>query len=206
MRLYMIRHGQTTVNAQGVFYGEDEANAMLSDKGRDQARSIAPVLSKIPFDAVYSSDYIRAIETQRLALPGVEGIRTPLLREICPGTQLGGKPYSYVREHPEIFGDWTPSKDQRGYSPVGGESLDDVNVRLREFLGQLESDPKENVAAFVHNGILGCMLRLVLGATDFCRSAAASKNCAVHVFEYDGTMWKLLAWNYMVPLNGEEIN
>ena len=204
MRLYMIRHGQTVANAQKIYY-TDEPNAELTDKGRDQARAIAPIMARIPFDVVYSSDYIRAIETQRLAMPGVEGIRTPLLREIYPGTVLGGKPHTYVREHPEIFGDWTPAKDQRGYKPVGGEDMDDVNVRLREFLSILEKDPKDNVAAFVHNGILGCMLRLVLGATDFKRNAVASSNCAIHVFEYDGTMWKLLAWNYMVPLNGEEI-
>ena len=202
MRLYMIRHGQTYANRDQYYYGKEEV--ALTDLGEAQARSIRPVLSKVPFDRVYSSDLLRAIQTQRLALPGVEGIREPLLREIEAG-DLGGKTYAWFREHQAQYGDWTPGKDQRGYAPVGGESMDDVQARLRKFLEKLEEDPCDNVAAFVHNGVLGCMLRLVLGATDFKRNAVASANCAVHIFEYDGTMWKLKAWNYMVPLNGEEI-
>lgn len=197
MRLYMVRHGQTYANKEKYFYGEEEVD--LTDKGREQARSIRPILANIKFDKVYSSDYLRAIETQRLALPGVEGIRTPYLREIAAG-DLGGKPYSAVYDHPEIYGDWSPSKDETGYSRVGGESMEDVAKRLRVFLKELEENPCDNVAAFVHNGVLGCMLRLVLGATAFKRNAAASANCAVHVFEYDGKMWKLLAWNYGVTL------
>ncbi len=199
MRLFMVRHGQTYANKERVFYGSDEVG--LTERGREQAQSIRPILESIHFDRVYSSDYLRAIETQRLALPGVEGIRTPLLREIHGGS-LRGKPYSYVREHPELYGDWSPSKDESGYKPVGGESMDDVSERLKIFLTSLEEDPCDNVVAFVHNGVLGCMLRLVLGADTFKRNAAASTNCAIHVFEYDKekNLWKLLAWNYGISL------
>lgn len=199
MRLYMVRHGQTYANKEKYFYGEEEVD--LTDKGREQARSIRPILANIKFDRVYSSDYLRAIETQRLALPGVEGIRNPWLREIAAG-KLGGKPYAEVYDHPEIYGDWTPSKDESGYGPVGGETMEDVANRLRVFLTELEENPCDNVAAFVHNGVLGCMLRLVLGADSFKRIAASSANCAIHVFEYDSQkkMWKLLAWNYGVTL------
>lgn len=197
MRLYMVRHGQTYANKEKYFYGKEEVD--LTDLGREQARSIRPILANIPFDRVYSSDYLRAIETQRLALPGVEGIRTPWLREIEAG-DLGGRPYSDVYDHPEIYGDWTPSSDERGYSVVGGESMEDVAKRIRVFLKELEENPCDNVAAFVHNGILGSMLRMVLGADTFIRKAASSANCAVHVFEYDGEMWKLVAWNYGISL------
>lgn len=202
MRLYMIRHGQTYANRDKFYYGKEEVD--LTPLGEEQAKSIRPVLERIPFDKVYSSDYLRAIRTQQLALPGVEGIREPLLREIDAG-ELGGKPHSYLVENQAKYGDWTPGKDQRGYAPAGGESMEDVGNRLKKFLQMLEKDPCDNVAAFVHNGVLGCMLRLVLGATDFKRNAVYSANCAVHVFEYDGKMWKLVSWNYMVPLNGEEI-
>lgn len=198
MRLYMVRHGETRANVERFFYGSND-DFPLTLLGEEQAKSIRPILAKIPFDKVYSSDYLRAIQTQRLALPGVEGIREPLLREIDPG-EMGGKPYE-AAYNKERFGDWSPSADERGYSVVGGESMEDVAIRLRSFLKKLEENPCDNVAAFVHNGVLGCMLRLVLGADKFTRKAVSSANCAVHVFEFDGKMWKLLAWNYGILLN-----
>lgn len=197
MRLFMIRHGQTPANAGRYFYNDNTVS--LTEKGRQQAMSIRPILEGIHFDKVYSSDYIRAIETQQLALPEAEAVRLPLLREIDPG-QLAGKSYDYVKENPQIFGNWTPSCDEQAYGRVGGESLEQVGKRLRSFMEMLEADPCENVAAFVHNGVIGAMLRLVLGAKEFNRSNATSSNCAVHVFEFDGKKWKLLAWNYGIKL------
>ena len=198
MRLFMVRHGQTRANLERFFYGPND-DFPLTPLGQEQAKSIRPILENISFDRVYSSDYLRAIQTQQLALPGVEGVRLPILREIDPG-ELGGKPYTEAYNK-ERFGDWSPSIDERGYSVVGGESMEDVANRLRVFLKQLEEDPCDNVAAFVHNGVLGSMLRLVLQADHFCRKAVSSDNCAVHVFEFDGKMWKLLAWNYGMKLD-----
>ena len=193
MRLYMVRHGETRANLEKFFYGAED-DLPLTDLGQEQAKSVRSILENVSFDKVFSSDYLRAIQTQRLALPGVEGIRTPLLREMDAG-ELGGKPYS-AAYNKERFGDWTPSLDERAYSVVGGDSMEDVANRLRVFLKQLEGDPCNNVVAFVHNGVLGSMLRLVLGADKFTRKAVTSANCAVHVFEFDGKIWRLLAWNY----------
>ena len=196
MRLFMIRHGETRANVGRFFYGPND-DFPLTPLGEEQARSIRPLLENISFDKVYSSDFLRAIQTQRLAIPGVEGIREPLLREIEQGA-LGGKPYADAYDV-ERFG--KPLTDERGYSVVGGESMEDVANRLRIFLKRLEEDPCDNVAAVVHNGVLSCMLRLVLGADTFARKAVTSGNCAIHVYEFDGTMWKLLSWNYGLKLD-----
>ena len=130
MRLYMIRHGQTAANRDKFFY-DDTQNIPLTEVGRSQAEAIRPILEKIPFDRVYSSDYLRAIQTQQLALPNAENpIRTPLLREISAGT-LGGKPFSYIYDNLEQYNGWTPTGDNTGYKDFGGESMEMVGVRLR---------------------------------------------------------------------------
>lgn len=197
MRLFMVRHGETRANVERFFYGPND-DFPLTPLGEEQAQSIRPVLKDIPFDRVYSSDYLRAVQTQRLALPGVEGIRLPILREMDPG-ELGGQSYDLVYTH-ERYEDLTQFGDERSYGLIGGESMEDVANRLRVFLKMLEENPCDNVAAFVHNGVLQSMLRLVLGADTFKRRAVSSVNCAVHVFEFDGKMWKLLAWNYGMKL------
>jgi hypothetical protein len=39
-------------------------------------------------------------------------------------------------------------------------------------------------------------MRVILNA-DISGSVIRSGNCAIHVFEFDGKLWRLLAWNYM---------
>ena len=190
MKLFMVRHGQTTGNVAGLIYGQ--VDYPLTQKGREQATAIRPILERFKFDRVYSSDLSRAVETQQIALPGVEGIKTPLLREFDVG-RLTNVTYA---EAEEKYAAQLVDARANGYDWFGGESYDQILDRLREFLNLLEADPCDNVAAFTHNGMLGFMLQLVLGV-QFSRTAVQSANCAVQVFEYDGKQWKLLAWNYM---------
>lgn len=194
MKLFLVRHGQTTGNVAGLIYGQ--VDYPLTEQGRQQAMAIRPVLEKIKFDRVYSSDLSRAIETQQLAIPDAEGIRTPLLREFDVGRLTNLSYAEAERLHaPEL-----EIARENGYDWFGGESYEQILSRIRKFLDMLEADPCENVAAFTHNGMLGFMLQIVLGAK-FSRTAIKSKNCAIQVFEYDGKQWKLLAWNYMMDID-----
>ena len=194
MKLFLVRHGQTTANVAGLIYGQ--LDYPLTDLGREQALSIRPILEKFKFDRVYSSDLSRAIETQQIAVPGVEAIRTPLLREFAVG-KLTGLTYE---EAEEKYAVQLVSARTNGYDWFGGESYEQILSRMRQFLDILEADPCENVVAFSHNGFIGFMLQLVLGSK-FSRSTVKSANCAIHVFEFDGKRWKLLAWNYMSEIS-----
>lgn len=194
MKLFMVRHGQTTGNVSGLIYGQ--VDYPLTEKGRMQAAAIHPILNAIRFDKVYSSDLSRAVETQKIAVPGVDGIRTPLLREFDVGL-LTNMPYA---EAEFKYAAELETARTEGYDWFGGESYEQILDRLRKFLQMLEKDPCENVVAFTHNGMLGFMLQLVLGVK-FSRTAVKSANCAIQVFEYDGRQWKLLAWNYMSDIS-----
>lgn len=188
MKLFLIRHGQTTSNDQKIYVGQTDV--MLTQEGREQAMAIRPILEKFTFDKVYSSDLQRTIDTQALALPCENPIRTPLLREIDVGTAAGmpyGKPFEGVPERVRI---------ERDYSYFGGESRKMACDRVRSFLALLEADPCENVAAFAHNGICSSMLRLLLGE-QINPAACPTPNCGIHVFEFRDGVWKLKAWNYM---------
>lgn len=185
MILFLIRHGQTTANLAGVYSGQSDV--MLTEQGRAQAQALQPLLAKYEFDRVYSSDLTRAADTQRLAIPDVEGIRTPLLREIDVGELAGCSISNLWREKGNPHGDFTP---------YGGENFTQCTNRLREFLAQLEADPCERVAAFAHGGLIRGMLHIVLGDQADV-DAALTGNCSVAVFRFDGKRWLMLAWNYM---------
>lgn len=191
MKLFLIRHGQSEANLSFCYAGQSDSK--LTELGRQQALAVRPILKDIKFDRVYSSDLSRALDTQKLALPDYSAETTPLLREFAVGS-LAGKPFIKLESDPALV-----SVRKRDYTPFGGENADMVYDRLRQFLAGLEANPCENVAAFVHNGIMLTMLRVAIG-TDFDYGATRSGNCAVHIFDYDGKTWRLLSWNYMMPV------
>lgn len=191
MRLFLVRHGQTTANVERIFAGQTDV--MLTEQGRQEALAIRPILADFSFDRVYTSDLTRAIETQTLALPNAVSTPTPLLREFDEGDLIGmGFEEAYA-----LYGDAFMAT--RDYRPFHGETADMACHRLRQFLSMLERDPCENVIAFAHNGMMACMLRLVLDAPCDLH-AMECPNCAIHVFHYNGKRWRLLAWNYMGKL------
>lgn len=189
MILFLVRHGQTTANISKIYSGQSDVP--LTEAGRQQAIALQPLFADMKFDRVFSSDLSRAMDTQRLALPGVEGERTPLLREVDVGRAMGC-PWGQVPDAPE---GWSSKNDPDPYVRVGGESYGDLDARVRSFLEILEKDPCDRAIAFVHNGVIGSVMRVLLGS-NVRRGALFSENCAVHAIEYDGSSWHLLAWNY----------
>ncbi|WP_283679254.1 histidine phosphatase family protein [Lentilactobacillus sp. Marseille-Q4993] len=64
--LYFVRHGQTFLNKYHRIQGY--ADSPLTDKGINDAIDAGKRLSKIKFDAAYSSDARRAVQTGKLML------------------------------------------------------------------------------------------------------------------------------------------
>lgn len=187
MKLFFIRHGETTANVNKLYAGQ--TNVPLTDLGKEQAKAIQPILAPFQFDKVYSSDLSRAIDTQRLALPGIIGEPTPLLREYDVGS-LVGQPFTCGVKAISVL----PGRS-KDYTPFGGENGEMVCSRVRQFLSMLEENPCDYVAAFAHNGVLQSMMQVLL-REDYYRPSFPNPNCVVHVFEYDGNIWRLLAFNY----------
>src|SRR5438094_2865019 len=84
-RIFMIRHGATTLTAEDRFAGATDVQ--LSDEGREQARRLAVRLSRETITAVYASPLGRTVETARLlAEPhGLDVQTRDGLREISHG-------------------------------------------------------------------------------------------------------------------------
>lgn len=183
MTLFMIRHGQTTANLEGIYSGQSDVP--LTDLGKQQAQAIAPILEKYSFDRVYSSDLSRAINTAKLAISGCEPIALPLLRELDIGSGTGKSIAAIRAQYGFLNSDFTR---------FGGENMEMVDLRAAEFLALLEKDPCQQAAAFSHNGFMKAVVRQVLGEhTD--TTTLPNENCNIAVFKFDGKKWTLPVWN-----------
>src|SRR3954447_11635036 len=63
--IYLVRHGESAWNAENRLQGQ--ADPALSERGREQARALAPVIADLGTDRAVVSDLLRAAETAELA-------------------------------------------------------------------------------------------------------------------------------------------
>lgn len=125
--IYFV-HGTTTDNASKLCSGWKEA--MLNDLGREQAENLGKVSRERgdKFDVMFTSDLKRAIESSNIAFQNIEKITDSRLRE-CNYGELDGKQKSLV-VYEEHISDPFPN----------GESLKDVENRMREFVDYLKEN------------------------------------------------------------------
>lgn len=132
-------HGTTTDNASKLCSGWKEA--MLNDLGKEQAINLGDVSKDRgdKFDIVITSDLKRAVESSLLAFSQYERITDSRLRE-CNYGDLDGEHKSLV-----IYEDHIEERFPNG------ESLLDVEKRMREFVSWLkENYDGKSVAIVAH--------------------------------------------------------
>lgn len=86
--LYIVRHGQTLLNCLDRAQGWSDSP--LTDSGKQNAVALGNSLKAIDFDAVYTSDMLRAVQTAELILQTSESkvlVQKDIrLREWCLGS------------------------------------------------------------------------------------------------------------------------
>ncbi len=180
MKLYLIRHGESETNRDGLWTGWLDVS--LTDNGEKDALFARSVLSSVSIDKVYASDLCRAVRTAEIALPGCRPAITSLLREIDVGS-LTGKPLGAKTDDGQNAG-------KNGYAAYGGESRDQFRERVQAFLDAVANTGEACIAAFTHAGFLRTALDIAVGL-DLPRKNILCKNCAIAVLENESGIWKL---------------
>jgi broad specificity phosphatase PhoE len=133
--LWLVRHGQTDWNLAGRYQGQSDVP--LNETGRQQAFSAAAQLAGGAFDALFSSDLCRALETATVigAAIGLPVIQDARLREIDQGDWEG----LLVEEiRLRYAAEWALRQGDAGsVRPPGGESVEEVAARVYSALDEI---------------------------------------------------------------------
>ncbi len=147
--IYLIRHGETDWNVLGRFQGQ--ADPPLNSTGIAQSEELAASLRGEKIDVIYTSPLKRALQTaeilsQRLS---VELIIDPRLMEIHQGDWQTRLRPEIEAVYAELFAEW--ETNPWDVSPPGGESLAEVQARVKEAMGDiLENHPRKHIAIVSH--------------------------------------------------------
>ena len=132
--IYFV-HGTTYDNASGRCSGWKQVE--LNDLGKEQAVKLGETVKDIKFDVIFTSDLVRAIDSSNLAFPNQNKIIDSRLRECNYGDYDGGDKSLVVYE------------DYIDKPFPNGESLKDVEKRIREFLDEIKQEYKGKTIGIV---------------------------------------------------------
>lgn len=145
--IVLVRHGETDWNRERRWQGH--ADRPLNETGRAQARELAEALADEPFDAVYSSDLLRAHETARIVAErkGLDVTAVPDLRETRFGSWEGLTDDDVAHRFPGLG------------RPEDAESREEMATRVLEAIRRIaETHPDQRVLVVTHGGPVRAVL------------------------------------------------
>ncbi|MFA6325344.1 MAG: histidine phosphatase family protein [Candidatus Paceibacterota bacterium] len=160
MKIFFIRHGETTGDVENLYGGDYDDH--LSEKGEKQSLDLARNLSNKGIEIIYSSPLIRAQETSKALSDklGCEIITIPDLKErnqygILTGMNKDEAKQKYPKEV-ELLKDKLNTIEK-------AESYEDFSKRLMDAFNEITNSSKYEIIAIVaHGGPFRVLFRDIL--------------------------------------------
>lgn len=190
MKVYVIRHGETSANVSGVFQGRLDTE--LLESGRALASAVGQALAGVRFDAAFASPLSRSQVTARALLDASGNGDVPVsiderLYEISVGECEGKhfRPGECEVDEVYLHGYFDDPLHFDGFP--GGESTREVCERTQAFLKELSSRDYDTVLVSTHGFALRAMLNMVYDDPSDFWHGGVPLNCSVSIVEaHDG--------------------
>ncbi|MDX5423424.1 MAG: histidine phosphatase family protein [Hymenobacteraceae bacterium] len=188
-KVYIIRHGQTDYNLQGIVQGSG-VDSHLNEEGRQQAALFFRKYKDIPLDKVYTSTLQRSIQSVQGFLDlGIPHEQHAGLNEINWGTREG------MRITPEedayyynLLQTWCDG--QTGVCIEGGESPELVAERQKGFIDLMLGRPEEeSILICMHGRAMRILLCNLLRYPLRCMDQFLHQNLCLYQLDYTGSMF-----------------
>ena len=195
MEIYIVRHGETVWNEKRLLQGSEDIE--LNSKGRELAGITGRNLENVHFDKIYSSPLIRAYDTANLIRGhrNIPIIRDERLRELSFGVNEGkssmkiredeNNPFHHFFSRPELY-----------VAPEGGETLEHICERAKDFLEEViepQADNVERVMLVAHGALNKALMCHIQnhGISEYW-SGGLQTNCSVIIVRLDNEGYHVL--------------
>ncbi len=165
--LILVRHGQSTANARGIWQGQMEFP--LSEEGRRQATLAGRALMREPFDGLYSSPLSRAFETAELIRreTGFSGAVVPIegLSERHGGTLEGRTWSEHEERNPQLAKKFLAIPEEERWALVGAETDERLMERYERAISSIRARHPDGsrIVVVSHGGVMRAFLRDLFG-------------------------------------------
>jgi broad specificity phosphatase PhoE len=193
--LLLVRHGQSTANAKGIWQGQMEFP--LSERGRVQAGLAGLGLSGEPFEGLYSSPLSRAFQTAEIIRDraGFAGEVVPIdgLSERNGGILEGHTWAEQEQRNPELAKKFLSIPEEDRWALVGAETDEEVIARFDEALSSIRAlNPHgSRIVVVSHGGVMRAFLRKLFGP-EVLPGAQRAANASITRLQWGETGPRLL--------------
>ena len=193
--LYIVRHGQTELNKQGIIQGRG-MDTDLNDEGRKQAAQFFEAYKSVPFDKIYISELKRTQQSiQPFIDSGIPYQKLSGLDELGWGVHEGqpGTPENKAA-FLNIMRDWVAGKLDEKFE--GGESPNEVQVRQKEAMSIIMGHPEEKMVLIcMHGRALRLLLCLLTNKPLTEMDTFPHQNLVLYKVAYDGSKFDIVDFN-----------
>lgn len=185
MRLFLIRHGQTTGDIEERYGGI--YNDHLTDPGREQSKAVSQQLRGQDIHCVYSSPLIRAMETAGI-IAGILSVPHYVLSDFREHNRYGILSGLTKAEASAIYPDQVPHLATHDGLVTGAEPIEEFRERVVRAFDRLCMDEEgQTIALVTHGGVFRLFFReiLELGVADVSDTGLA-------ILEYGIGGWQLV--------------
>lgn len=193
-RICFIRHGETDWNVAKRIQGQTDIP--LNETGRAQALALAFKAAHCHFDAIYSSDLMRARDTAGMlaARRGLDIRILPQLRERHFGIFQGLTAAEGLQLHPGVHARYIARDPDHDFET--GESMHTFAARVEAAVIEMtRRHDKQTIAAVTHAGVLDILYRKSTARPLHTPRDFTLPNCALNWFRFDAQGWHLEAWD-----------
>lgn len=193
-RVILVRHGQSSYNAQGRIQGRCN-DSVITEAGRATAQRVSAALADLAIARIYSSPLQRAAVTAEVIRAGLPSPQPPLitaagLLEIDLPAWEGGLRQEIQAQYPEAYHTWKHAPHQFQMQHRDGQTFFPV-LSLYEQATQfwqaiLPQHDGETILIVAHNGINRALLSTALGLPPQYYHAVQQSNCCINVLNFAG--------------------
>ena len=192
---YIIRHGETDLNRQGIIQGKG-MNTDLNSTGEAQAAAFFNAYQHIPFDVVYTSTLKRTHQTvSRFIEKNIPWKQHAGLDELAWGI-YEGKPSEITKSaFLALTTAWLEGEVHEKFE--AGESPIEVQNRQLEVLEELKKLPEDvsNVLICMHGRALRILLCMLSDLSLSQMDIFPHSNTTLYKVHFDGEGFEILEYN-----------
>ncbi|MCC8408013.1 histidine phosphatase family protein [Mucilaginibacter sp. UR6-1] len=198
--LYIVRHGQTDLNKQGIVQGRG-MNTDLNEEGRAQAALFYEAYKQVPFDKIYISELKRTQQSiQQFIDQGIPYEKLAGLDELAWG-RLEGQPSTPENKSAflDLMRNWLDGNLDAKIE--GGESPNEVKLRQEEALKVILSHPEEkNVLVCMHGRAMRLLMCLLTERPLTEMDNFPHQNLVLYKVTFDGQKFDIVDFNNALHL------
>jgi len=198
----LLRHGQTDFNLRGIVQGSG-VDSSLNETGRKQSHDFYQSYKNHGFDKLYTSALKRTHETVRHFIE--DGLSWEILKDLneISWGKHEGQP---ITPEEDKYYQWMLKQWQLGdtaHKIDGGESPDEVAVRMKRALEIIIQSAHKNILVCMHGRAMRVILCLMMNKPLQEMDLFDHQNACVYELQFDGSAFKILKQNDTRHLNSQ---